>query len=399
MATPLSMAVAAGRAARAGLFIKSDEATQRLTEVDTVVLDKTGTLTEGQMTLVDWVGEEAVLDLAAALEAHANHPIAAALVRARGLQDAAGGASVSGDGAPRHAGGRPEVTGQPGLGAGRPLTGAPRPAPVPLDGVPEARCGPVRCVEAEAGQGLRGLVGGQAVAVGRPDWIAAQTARPVPPEFAEAFRRYAAEGHTPVAVLLDGGWAAALAFGDRLRDDAAALVRAFEREGKEVRLLSGDHPDAVAVVARQLGLAPERARGGVTPEGKHAAVEALKDAGRVVLVVGDGVNDAAALQAADVGVAVGGGSTASLVAADVFLTRPGLEPLHRLTEGARGVMRTIRRLLALSLLYNAAGAAAAVAGLVTPLVAAVAMPVSSLLVVALAILQPSFRDASLARRR
>jgi Cu2+-exporting ATPase len=356
MATPLSMAVAAGRAARAGLFIKSDEATQRLAEVDTVVLDKTGTLTEGQMALVDWVGEEAALDLAAALEAHANHPIAAALVRARGAQDL-------------------------------------ETIPAALDGVPEARCGAVRLVEAEAGAGIRGLVACHAVVVGRPDWVAAQTAHALPAEFADAFRRYAAEGHTPVAVLLDGGWAAALAFGDALRDDAPALVRAFEAEGKEVHLLSGDHPEAVAVVARRLGIAPARARGGATPEEKHAAVEALRNAGRVVLMVGDGVNDAAALQAADVGVAVGGGSTASLVAADVFLARPGLGPLHLLTGGARGVMRTVRRLLALSLLYNAAAAAAAVAGLVTPLVAAVAMPVSSLLVVALAILQPSFRDA------
>ena len=343
MATPLSMAVAAGRAARAGLFIKSDEATQRLTEVDTVVLDKTGTLTEGQMTLVDWMGDEAALDLAAALEAHSNHPIAAALVRARGPQD---------------------------------------------DAV-EGPAGGISDFEATA-PGVIGRVGGRAVRVGRPEWIA-ETA-PLPEELRAAVARFAADGHTPVAVAVDGVAAAVVAVGDAVRSDAAALVRRFEAEGKEVHLLSGDHPEAVAVVARRLGIAPARARGGVSPEGKRAAVEALRREGRVVLMVGDGVNDAAALQTADVGVAVGGGSTASLVAADVFLTRPGLAPLHRLTAGARSVMRMIRRLLAFSLLYNAAGATAAVAGLVTPLVAAVAMPASSLLVVALAILQPSFRD-------
>src|SRR5690606_32764732 len=344
MATPLAMAVAAGRAARAGLFVKSDEATQRLTDVDTVVLDKTGTLTEGEMALVEWTGDERALDLAAALEAHANHPVAAALVRAR------------------------------------------------LGGVPEEEREAVTHVEAEAGQGIRGLVACHPVVVGRPEWVAEQTAQPVPADLAAAFRRYAAEGHTPVGVLVGGAWAGALAFGDRLRDEAPALVRALEAEGKAVHLLSGDHPEAVAVVARRLGVAPARARGGVSPEGKREAVAALQAEGRGVLMVGAGVNDAAALQTADVGVAVSGGRTASLVAADVFLTRPGLAPLMQLLGGARAVMRTVRRGLALSLAYNAVGATAAVAGLVTPLAAAVAMPVSSLLVVTLAILQPSFRD-------
>src|SRR5690606_25416302 len=207
MATPLAMAVAAGRAARAGLFVKSDEATQRLTDVDTVVLDKTGTLTEGEMALVAWRGSERHLDLAAALETHANHPVATALVRAR------------------------------------------------LGGVPEEERMPVALVEAAAGQGIRGLVACRhTVVVGRPEWVAAQTAQPVPPDFAEACDRYAAEGHPPVGVLVDGAWADALAFGDRLRDEAPALVERLEGEGKEVHLLSGDHPEAVAVVARRLGI-------------------------------------------------------------------------------------------------------------------------------------------------
>ncbi len=340
MATPLAMAVAAGRAARAGLFVKTDEATQRLTDVDAVVLDKTGTLTEGQMALVEWAGDAEALRLAAALEAHSNHPVAAALVRAQ---------------------------------------------------VADPSVLPVERFEAVAGSGVRGEVAGRTVVVGRLAWCAEQAEGEPPPELRSAFCRFAGEGHTPVAVLVGKTWAGVAALGDRIRDDAAPLIRTLEGEGKAVYLLSGDHPAAVAAVAHRLGLPPERARGGVSPEGKRAAVERLQAGGRVVLMVGDGVNDAAALRAADVGVAVGGGATASLVAADVFLTRPGVAAVAELLGGARAVMRTVRRLLAVSLAYNAAGAAAAVAGLVTPLVAAVAMPLSSLAVVGLAILQPSFR--------
>ncbi|MDX1419913.1 MAG: HAD-IC family P-type ATPase, partial [Rubricoccaceae bacterium] len=241
-------------------------------------------------------------------------------------------------------------------------------------------------------QGLAGRVAGRRVVVGRPAWLAAQTPQRLPAAFAAAFGRAAEDGHTPVGVLVDEGWAAARAFGERGRAEAPALVRTLEQAGKRVHLLSGDHPETVAVVARRLGIAPERAHGGVSPEAKRDAVAALRAEGHTVLMAGDGVNDAAALAAADVGVAVGGGATASLVAADVFLTRPGLAPLTDLFDGGAATMRTIRRALGFALVYNLAGATAAIAGLVTPLVAAVAMPVSSLLVVALAVLQPSFRD-------
>ncbi|PAP75906.1 hypothetical protein BSZ37_05355 [Rubrivirga marina] len=335
MATPLALAVAQGRAARAGIFVKSDEAVQRLTEVDTVVLDKTGTLTEGRMEVVAWAGDEAALDLASTLDALATHPVADALMRARGV------------------------------GPGR-----------------------VTDVEAVAGQGIRGTVAGWPVSVGRPDWIEAE-AGPLGFEWPRRLAAWAEAGHTPVAVAVGGRPAAVFAVGDRLRPEAAALVRQWTAEGKAVHLLSGDHPATVAAVATQLGL--EQARGHVSPEAKREAIEALQADGRTVLMVGDGVNDAAALRQADVGAAVGGGTTAALVAADVFLTRRGLEPLREALDGSARAMRVLRRLLALSLAYNAVGAAAAVAGLVTPLVAAAAMPVSSLAVVGLALAQPSFR--------
>ena len=338
MATPLALAVASGRAARAGIFVKSEGAVQRLTQIDAVVLDKTGTLTEGRMELAEWLGSEAALDLASALDAHATHPVADALVRARGVSD-----------------------------------------------------DPVQAVEAVAGQGVRGIVGGVVVAVGRADWVEAGSA-PLPPRWRAALDAWAEAGQTPVAVAVGGAPAAVLAVGDRLRPEAAGLVARFQREGKTVHLLSGDHPATVAAVARRLGI--EGARGGVSPEAKRDAVAALQTLGRAVLMVGDGVNDAAALRQSDVGAAVGGGTTAALVAADLFLTRRGLAPLADAIDGAGDAMRTVRRLLAVSLAYNVLGAAAAVAGLVTPLVAAAAMPVSSLAVVGLALLQPSFRRAS-----
>src|SRR5690606_4544857 len=318
MATPLAMAVAAGRAARAGIFIKGDEATQRLTDVDTIVLDKTGTLTEGRMSLVEWTGDAAALDLAAALEAHSNHPVAAAIVRARGLP-------------------------------------------------PDDDALAVDRIEAVAGAGIRGEVGGQRVAVGRLDWIAGQAGGGG--RFEAAAAGFAARGHTPAAVAVAGEVAAVLAIGDAVRPDAAATVARWQAAGYRVLLSSGDHPDVARAVAEEVGIEAGDAHGGVSPEGKRAFVEALQAGGAVVLMVGDGVNDAAALRAADVGVAVGGGSTASLVAADVFLTRPGLAPLADALRGSKRTLGVVRRNLGLSLVYNLGGAAAAVAGLVTPLVA------------------------------
>lgn len=336
MATPLALAVAQGRAARVGLFVKAEGTVQRLTEVDTVVLDKTGTLTEGRMAVVDVWGDDDALALAAALEATTTHPIADAIGRY-------------------------------------------------AEPAPEAVAG----AESVGGAGVRGRVGGRRVQVGRPSWVAAETGA-LPADVRGTLDAWAAAGHTPVVVAVDGRPVAALAVGDQLREGAADLVARLRDRGAEVHLLSGDAPATVAAVAARLGV--DAARGSVSPEGKREAVAALQAAGRTVLMVGDGVNDAAALRQADVGAAVGGGTTAALVAADLFLTRRGLAPLLDVLGGAESAMRTVRRLLGVSLAYNVLGAVAAVAGLVTPLVAAAAMPVSSLTVVALALAQPSFRS-------
>ena len=357
MATPLALAVAAGKAARAGIFLKNESATQALTEVDAVVLDKTGTLTEGRLSLVETVGDDRTIDLAAALEAHSTHPIADALVRARSTCP---------------------------LDPDRP------------DAASDSPTATVDDVEAVHGQGIRGRVDGCDVAIGRPDWV--RTLTTDWPADLDRFADFAQQGHTPVAVAVDGRPAAALAFGDAIRPDSADILRMLHEAGTDVYLLSGDHPRVAAAVARTLGIRPDRVRGHVLPEDKRDVVERLQEDGRIVAMIGDGVNDAAALQAADVGVAVEGGSTASLVAADVFLTRDGLGAVADLFEGAGRVMRVIRRNLGFSLLYNVAAAAAAMSGLVGPLVAAIAMPLSSLVVVTSSISQRSFSTDSPAPR-
>lgn len=341
MATPLAMAVAAGRAARSGIYIKSDEATQQLTEIDAVVLDKTGTLTEGCMSVVEQEGDVTAIVRAARLEKESNHPIAKAILEAGKLYN------------------------------------------------PSAATEIVKGFEAVAGDGIRGWVAGKQVAVGRPTWIDSFSS--AQPSLTSALDRFALDGYTPVAISVDGVTTAALGIGDRLRPEAKATLEALRQQGKSVYLLSGDHNAVVHKVAKELGIAPDHAAGDMSPEEKKLFIEQLQSSSnKKVAMIGDGVNDAAALQAAAVGIAVEGGSTPSLVAADLFLTREGLEPILEAIQGAKHVMKVIKRNLTFSLVYNALGASAAILGLVTPLVAAIAMPFSSLVVVIASVMQKSF---------
>ncbi|MEM6337274.1 MAG: cation-translocating P-type ATPase, partial [Bacteroidota bacterium] len=344
MATPLAMAVHSGRAARRGLFIKSSAAIQALTNVDTIVLDKTGTVTEGRMSLAVTHGDPDALRLAARLEAHSDHPVAVAFVQ------------------------------QFSVNAGKSTA------------MPTVKATSDTIVhEAVAGAGLRGWIDDQLVVVGRPDWVAEHASMPA--EWAGPIGNITAEALTPVAIAVDGAVRAVAGVGDRIRSGSTEIIRSLRDGGFSVHLLSGDHPSVVDAVARPLGIRADHAVGRATPEDKRVYIERLRAAGQRVCVAGDGVNDAGALQAADVGLAVHGGRTASLVAADAFLTVPGLSPLADALRSAAGTMRLIRHLLVFSAGYNVLGAAAAVAGLVTPLVAAVAMPISSLVVVAGAVYQ------------
>jgi Cu2+-exporting ATPase len=226
------------------------------------------------------------------------------------------------------------------------------------------------------------MVDGCRVVVGSPAFVEARTSH----------RRSVAglPAHlTPVLVAVDGVIVASAGFGDPIRADAPASIASLRARGWKVGILSGDHPDVVAGVGQTLGLAESDCIGGAAPEEKLRAVERARRDGTVVMV-GDGVNDAAAIAAASVGVGVHGGAEACLSTADVYLARAGLAPLVALTDGAARTIRVIRRNIAFSIGYNLVGATLAVTGVITPLIAAVLMPASSLTVVLASWLSTTF---------
>jgi Cu2+-exporting ATPase len=233
---------------------------------------------------------------------------------------------------------------------------------------------PAEAVTQVSGGGLHGTVGGRAVVVGSPAFVLARAADP------DALLAARDPALTPVGIAVDGRVVGLAGFGDQTRPEAAEAVATLRKEGWELRVLSGDDPAVVRSVARRLGFEDSAIEGGATPERKLAVIEALAARSSVVMV-GDGVNDAAAIARASVGVGVRGGAEACLSAADVYLIRPGLGPLVDLMSGARRTMRVIRRNIAVSIGYNVVGASLAVTGIIDPLIAAIMMPVSSVTVV------------------
>ena len=321
LATPLAVSMAIGRAARAGILIKGGDAIERLASPGQIFLDKTGTITESRVALVSWSGAEWAKPLALALEQGSSHPIADGF--RRGL----------------------------------------------------AAIGVMQPTDAThvVGGGIEGTVCGHRVVVGSSAFVRARA------QWSDTFEPPVPH-LTPVFVAVDDVVVAAAGFGDPIRADARQAVQTLRARGWKVGILSGDDPRVVATVADSLGLAQEAGTGGAAPEDKLAVVEAAQARGTVVMV-GDGVNDAAAMAAASVGVGVHGGAEACLATADVYLSRPGLAPLVSLTEGAARTMHVIRRNIAFSIGYNIIGAALAITGTINPLIAAILMPVSSLTVV------------------
>jgi Cu2+-exporting ATPase len=325
LATPLAVAAAVGRAAKRGILIKGGDALEELARTGHMFLDKTGTLTEGRMSLVRWTGDESIQAAVSDLESHSAHPVAVALVKGLGPS---GGSNVS------------DVTTHPGLG-------------------------------------MSGLLDESRLIVGSPAFAAKEGITLSDP-WRQSVDQTVGDGLTPIIVGVDDEVVALAALGDAVRSDAATTLDHIRRAGWSVEILSGDHPGTVVAVMTTLGL--EKGRGGADPELKSELVHEAATQGRVAMV-GDGVNDAAALAAATVGIGVHGGAEAALAAADVFLGREGLSPVAELLDGARRTLSVIRRNLIFSLSYNVVAVSLAMAGLMHPLVAAILMPLSSITVV------------------
>ena len=317
LATPAAVAVGTGRAAELGLLIRGGAALESASRVDTVLLDKTGTLTAGQPVLTDVVTlgrteERELLALVAAAERGSEHPLARALVEgatARGAE-----ALVAEDFGMR------------------------------------------------AGRGVRAKVHGREIAVGTGAWIREAGADPgaLEPEA----ERLARLGRTPSFVAIDGRLAGLVALSDPPTEEAKRAVAALRRLGLRVAMVTGDRRSAAQAVARELGIAQVIAE--VTPEGKAKVVAEERARGRVVAMVGDGINDAPALAGAHLGVAMGSGADIALAAADVVLLRGGIGALPTALRLGRETLGTIRRNLFWAFVYNTLGIPVA-AGLLYPL--------------------------------
>lgn len=347
LATPLTLAVATGRAAQRDILIKRAAVLQTLDEprrnpdLDaTLWLDKTGTLTRGEMSLVGWYGDPSLKPIVAALEADSTHPIGQCLAE---IQTTTEDHDLD-DRFERGDGGVSATWRSPNL-----------------DAEHELAVGSAAYLERMHGD----------VAI--------------PDELLRVAREAPQRGQTPVLIAVDAEVRAIAVVGDALRDEARAVLETCREAGWKPAILTGDTLAAASFVGQRVGIAEDRVVAGVLPEEKLAAL-GDRAADQRHIMVGDGVNDAAALAAADVGLAVRGGAEAALAAADVFLARDGLTAIPELLRLTRGTMRTVRLNLGLSLVYNSVAVSLAAAGLVTPLLAAILMPISSATVLAVALL-------------
>jgi P-type Cu+ transporter len=349
LATPMSIMVGVGRGAQAGVLIRNAEALERLEKVDTLVVDKTGTLTVGKPTLValkpaPGISEETLLKLAASLERGSEHPLAAAIMRAA---------------------------------ADRGLT-----------------LGNVEGFESLAGKGVTGTIEGRKVALGNRALMQAIGTDADPLEAAANNLRMS--GATAIFVAIDGKAAGVMAVADPIKATAPDAIRALKEAGVRVVMLTGDNRATAEAVAHQLGITEVEAE--VLPQDKGKTVERLRKEGRVVAMAGDGVNDAPALAAADVGIAMGTGTDVAIESAGITLLGGDLRGVAAARRLSQATMRNIRQNLLFAFIYNAAGVPIAAGVLypafgltLSPVVAAAAMALSSVSVVANALRLRSFQ--------
>ena len=339
LATPMSIMVAAGRGAQAGVLVRDAEALERLAKADLLVVDKTGTLTEGRPAVTDVipagdVERARLLALAAALERSAQHPLAEAIVEAA------------------------EAAGTPYLSASD--------------------------VETVAGRGVRGRVADHDVALGNEAMMQA-LAIPIGERSLQT-NRLETEGKTAMFVAVDGAVAGVIAVADRVRETAPGAMRALEAEGLRVVMATGDSPRVAEIVAGALGI--EEVHAQLAPAEKGALVDRFRSQGRRVAMAGDGVNDAPALALADVGIAMGTGADIAMESAGITLVKGDLRGIVRARRLARATMRNVRQNLFLAFVYNtlaipiAAGVLFPPFGiLLSPMIAAAVMSLSSVSVI------------------
>ncbi len=340
LATPMSIMVGVGRGAQAGVLIKNAEALERLEKIDTLIVDKTGTLTEGKPKLVAvepvaGVSRDELLRVAAALEKSSEHPLAAAIVRA------AEEAKLS----------------------------------LPA----------VERFESVTGKGVTGKIEGKSAAIGNAKLVASLGV--TSGELEPIAERLRGEGATAMFVVLDGKPAGVIAVADPIKATTKDAIAALKADGIHIVMVTGDNRTTAEAVARQLGI--EDIRADVLPEQKSEIVEKLRADGKVVAMAGDGVNDAPALAAADVGIAMGTGTDVAIESAGITLVKGDLSGILRARRLSRQVMSNIRQNLFFAFIYNAAGVPIAAGELypvfgvlLSPIIAAAAMALSSVSVIA-----------------
>ena len=340
LATPMSIMVGVGRGAQEGLLVKNAEAIERLEKVDTLVVDKTGTLTEGKPKLMDilpvkGIDAKDILRLAASLEQNSEHPLAAAIVQGAKEQS---------------------------------LT---------LDDVKDFR-------SVTAG-GVAGFIAGRAVMVGKPDFLRSERITGLEPLEASAVKLQE-DGKTAMFVAIDGKAAGILAVADPIKATTAEAIKELHALGLEIVMLTGDNRRTAAAVVKQLGLDAVEAE--IDPAGKVAHIKKLRAEGKHVAMAGDGINDAPALAEADVGIAMGTGTDVAMQSAGVTLVKGDLRGIAKAIRLSRATMWNIRENLIFAFLYNALGIPVA-AGvlypffglLLSPIIAGAAMSLSSVSVI------------------